>query len=464
MDYDKFKNIVVDIRWSKSKPKSGDDYRSLRIQLDHFVERIVKADSPLKWLPLDDMSEEELAIIANKFLDQVSKNRLFFQGLNYHGIKYNYNELIIENPEREIELERILETFPELKNYKKLKIMDLIGEINIALLDASNKGYQKTAELFLNYIDTIKKEILQEKKLFFCIGLGFTNTGYIEQFISVCDRICFGTLYFFIIANKNVEDKIDALQKIEQKLHSAYETLLKCEAEAKNRCKEHRNVQYGAEIIMSQREGEEIEFHNNAEEIVLYYVQFLNRKAYYEELENIEELLKKEPFILKSQECFASNKVDGLNEFSEGRIIPSFDVKFEECKKIIEFARKRGNFWGSSSDAKSLKITLFEGYLSRVKYQRRTATAIIRNILAGEKPSIQELMFLDMKMLHGDFRENGMSTEYELFSRICEKVRKMYLLAYSAINDEEAYKFVHRTCFEFLYLFGDTNYSGLKLE
>ena len=77
MDYQKIKDIVVKKRWAIKE--SGDKYRSLRIQLDHFVERIEKEDSPLKWLPLENMSEEELADIADRFLDCVSKNRLFFK-------------------------------------------------------------------------------------------------------------------------------------------------------------------------------------------------------------------------------------------------------------------------------------------------------------------------------------------------------------------------------------------------
>ena len=50
MDFDKFIEIVVDSRWKESK--SGDEYRSLRLQLDHFVGHIKEKDSPLQWLSL----------------------------------------------------------------------------------------------------------------------------------------------------------------------------------------------------------------------------------------------------------------------------------------------------------------------------------------------------------------------------------------------------------------------------
>lgn len=89
----------MESRWKDSK--SGDEYRSLRIQLDHFVDHIEEKDSPLQWLPLEDMSEDELAITANQFLDRCAGNRLLFQGLRYQGLKYNYSELLIENPKRD---------------------------------------------------------------------------------------------------------------------------------------------------------------------------------------------------------------------------------------------------------------------------------------------------------------------------------------------------------------------------
>ena len=164
MDFDKFIEIVVDSRWKESK--SGDEYRSLRLQLDHFVGHIKEKDSPLQWLPLEDMNEDELAVIANKFLDRCAENRLLFQGLSYRGLKYNYSELLIENPRRDKELELILNTLPKLKNYNKLKITELIERINIDLVGASYEGYQVTANKLLQYIDAIRAEILDEKNLF----------------------------------------------------------------------------------------------------------------------------------------------------------------------------------------------------------------------------------------------------------------------------------------------------------
>lgn len=104
--------------------------------------------------------------------------------------------------------------------------------------------------------------------MFKCIGLEFTNTDYIEQYITVCDRIGFGALYFFIIDNVNIPDKMSAMCKIEQKLDSAFDSLTARLNDAREQYKKLRDFHE--------------EYHgvpqNKAEDIVLYYVQFLNRK------------------------------------------------------------------------------------------------------------------------------------------------------------------------------------------
>ena len=386
------------------------------------------------------MSEDELADIAGSFLKRSPSNRLLYNALKcYHGIKYNFNELLIDDSDGE-EMEMITETIPDLKNYNELNILDMIENINTDLVCALHYGYNMTINKFLYYIDDIRDKIFKEKNIFLSLGIGFTNTEYIEHFIRVCERICFGTLYFFIIANKNIQDKMDALRKIENKLEGIYNTLTVCEKTSREQYKKCRNFNHEYNGF----------YQNRAEDIMQYYVQYLNRKAFYEEIENIEDILKKEPFISDS---------------SEERVISSLDKKREECKSLIEFSRKNGNYWGSCSDDKAIKIILYEGYISKVKYKRRTAMSIIRNILSEHRLcDKQELMFLDMKMLHGVFREDGMFDEYEVFLKICNMVRKMYLFAYSAIDDKQAYNLIHRTCFEFLYLFSDSKYTGVIIE
>ncbi len=448
------KNLAVDKCWEG--PKTGDEYRSLRIQLDHFVDHINKEDSPLSWLPLENMTEDELSDIAVQFYRRNKSNRLIFSGLAHKGIKYDYLDLLIDISDREKKFRETASIIPELKDYQALKISELLNEINIDLVSAQYEGYQKTANKMLKYDDRIYEAIIEEKDLFKCIGLGYTNTQYIEQYISVCERICFGTMYYFIIANPKITDCKMAMKIVANNVTDMKRVIskeLEKEKEEYSRKAEFHKEYYGLPM-------------NNAENIMMYYVQFLNRQACYEEWEEIFKLLStgiEEPV---NHECLAyKNDQENIDNYIlGGREIHDFQRKKNECLRIIKLARKRDNYWASEDDMQVVKILLREGFIDKIKYRRRTAMTIIRNILAGQEPDRMDLMFLDAKMLRGAFREHGYLEYYNEFVDICTLLRRIFLMPYSTIDDRAAYKLVHRICFDFLYIFGDTEYSKLKFE
>lgn len=464
LNYSKIKENVIKKRWSETKGKYGDDYRNLSKQIDNFIDHIKKADSPLHWLPLEIMTDEEIADIVNTYLDRSDANRLLLNNLDYQGMKYDYSDLIVEDPKREGEQRIILETTPQLKKYQKLNIRELITEINIVLVGAPYEGYMKTAVELLNYIDLIRAEILNEKNLFKSIGLGYVNTEYIEQYITVCERIVDGSLFFLLITNPNISDKIDALLKIEEKLNSAYDTI-----------EEELSVAKEKLIYSRKFEKEYYKFNpNDATNISLFYVQFLERQSYYGEIENIRMLLKDEihnrsdlygvatPLLYEKVDDYSKSELKKY--ICEEVKVSDYDKKYNEILKIIDFSFSNGNMWTSSNNALDVKIAFREFFLSKQKYMRKTSTTMVREILAGITPEPQYLMFLDMKITRGYFREKNMLKEYEIYNRICSRVRCMFLKSYSAINDVEAYRLVHRSCFEFLYLFGDSKYSGVEIE
>ncbi len=454
MDYKKMKNLAVDKCWEGSK--TGDEYRSLRIQLDHFVDHINNEDSPLSWLPLEDMTEEELSDIAVQFYRRNKGNRLLFRGLSYKGIKYDYSDLLIEREDRKREITDLATAIPELKDYHTLKITEIITNINIDLVGARHEGYLRTAKRMLEYSDSILSEILEEKDLFKCIGLGFTNTQYIEQYIKVCERICFGTLYYFIMANPNMKDYKEALSIVEDKVIDMRKTIFEKLEEEKNNY--HRDVRFHLDYYGTAR--------NNSDSIMMYYVQFLNRQAWYGEWNEIFRLLPAKSVAPVKNEYVKyekyQNKIDDY--ILEGDKVHELKRKKDECQKLLVFARNNENFWASGEDAKTVKILIREGFMEKSKYNRRTAMAVIRNILAGQEPDVTELMFLDAKILRGTFREQGYLDGFDKFVEICTLLRDIFLMPYRTINDRAAYKLVNRICYEFLYIFGNTGYSNLKLE
>lgn len=464
MNYDMIKENVIKKRWPENNGRYGDDYRSLSKQIDNFIEHVKKADSPLHWLPLEIMTDEEIADIVNTYLDRSDANRLLLNNLNYRGMKYDYSDLIVEDSKREDEQRIIFEVTPQLKKHQKLNILEVIREIDLALAGAQYKGYMKTAKELLNWVDLIRSEILNEKYLFKCMGLGYMNTEYIEEYITVCEKIVDGVLFSLLISNPNISNKVDALLKIEEKLNNAYGTI-------------EEELSVAKEKFICSRKFEKENYKpelNDAVNISLFYVQFLERQSYYGEIENIIMLLSDEihrcsdlygvaiPLLYEKVDDYS--KTELKKYICEEVKVSDYDKKYNEILKIIDSVFNNKNIWVSSKNALDVKIMFREFFLSKQKYMRKTSTTMVRDILAGITPEPRHLMFLNMKITRGYFREKNMLQEYEIYNRICSRVRNMILKSYSTINDEEAYRLIHRSCFEFLYLFGDSEYSGVKIE
>ncbi|MCM1427099.1 MAG: hypothetical protein NC118_10885 [Eubacterium sp.] len=463
MDFKKIKDIVIRKLWGE-EGKYGDDYRSLSKQIDNFLSYLKKENSPLQWFPLHLMSDQEIADLICTYINRSKENRLLLNNLDHKGVKYNYSDLIVDNPRHKREMKIIVDAEPRLKDYETLKIKELCQNINIDLVGAKNVGYKITANGLLQYIDTIYREIMQEKELFKCIGLRFLNTDYIEQFIMVCERITYGSLFYFIIENDNIHNKLITLQKFTEML-------------AKAEKKIHEEVEVARENYKKDRDFHQ-EYYKaplrNMDEISIYFVQFLERKSLYGEMDIIADILDKASesanMSLKEHYSVTYYKTEEYDEdelkayLCDGIKVPNYETKLREIIEFMNLAFERGNYWASPKNALDLKIAFHEIIRCKEKYQRQTAITIMRNMFNNKNITRQQMMFLDSKMTRGYFREKELMREYDVFIRICKQIRNMFLNCYSAVNDEEAYRLIHRTCFEFLYIFGDPRYSGIEIE
>ena len=159
MDFKKIKDTVIREQWG-DEGRYGDDYRNLSKQVDNFLSYLKKENSPLQWFPLNLMSNQEIADLICTYINRSKENRLLLNNLNHKGMRYNYSDLIVDNPKHKHEMEILIEAEPRLKDFKTLKIKELCENINIDLVGAKNVGYKKTANIFLEYIDTIEFEII----------------------------------------------------------------------------------------------------------------------------------------------------------------------------------------------------------------------------------------------------------------------------------------------------------------
>jgi len=99
------KDMVIYQEWPDDESKSGEEYRSLSKQIDNFLKFMDDKTTPLYWLPIDIMTENEIAQIICSYIKRNKENktnRLLLHNLNYEGIRYNYFHFVAHTPSKEL--------------------------------------------------------------------------------------------------------------------------------------------------------------------------------------------------------------------------------------------------------------------------------------------------------------------------------------------------------------------------
>lgn len=103
-------------------------------------------------------------------------------------------------------------------------------------------------------------------------------------------------------------------------------------------------------------------------------------------------------------------------------------------------------------------IIIREAFVSKQKYERKTAMTVIRKINKfgikdendNHKINSKYLMFLDAKFIRGVFWESNILSEYKSYCDICIAIRELFLLSYELFSEIDAYKWIYIICSELL--------------
>lgn len=432
------KQLTIAQIWNPAEPKSGDAYRGMSLQIDNFINHIKKQDSPLSWMPIEIMSDLEISQVAVAYLKRSEENRLLLDNIEHKGLKYDYSDLIATDLEKERDKESILEITPVLGTFVKLKIKEEIPPMKKVLRNCCRGDFLLTRDYYAKWSTTILANILDEKNLIFCMGIGFTYVDYIGQYISFVESMVIESLMAFIIRNEFVHDKIAALSIIEKKLPALTQMM-------------DERVEKSRSDLIQRREHFRLD-NEYADMISLYYVQFLSRRAKYDEMELIYQTLLEEivsnPALFESPTAppksnLADYKSTELKRLiTEGAPVPQFTQKLYETQQLIEIMRATGNEYYSSQNVLDLKPIFRELFMSNSSYRDNKAMSIARGIIR-HSPNITldaaQAMFLDAKISRGYFRQWNMMQEYAQFTRIISTFRRELLKAYAALDDRCAY-------------------------
>jgi len=270
------------------------------------------------------------------------------------------------------------------------------------------------------------------------MGIGFTYVDYIEQYISFVESLVVESLMTFIIRNSFISDKAAALSIIENKLSALTDMI-------------DERVEKSRRDLIQRRDDFHLD-NEYADMISLYYVQFLSRRAKYDEMELIYQTLLQEvstepklygsPTVPEKNDIADYKNIELKRLITEGTSVPQFSQKLYESQQLIEIMRATGNEYHSSKNVADLKPIFRELFMSNSTHRDNKAMSIARNIIK-HSPNITldaaQAMFLDAKISRGYFRQWNMMQEYAQFTRIISIFRRELLKAYAALDDEYAY-------------------------
>lgn len=390
------------------------------------------------------MSDLEISQVATAYLQRSKENHLILDNIEHRGLKYDYSDLIATDPEKERDKESILEITPVLGTFEKLKIKEEIPLMKKALRNCRRGNFLLTRDHYADWSTTILANILDEKNLIFCMGIGFTYVDYIEQYIYFVENMVIEFLMTFIIRNDFISAKTAALSIIKSKL-SALTGMM---GERVKKSRSH---------LIQRRE----DFHLDdkyVDMISLYYVQFLSRHAKYDEMELIYQTLIQEvsteselfdnPTVPEKDNLADYNNIELKRLITEGTPVPQFSLKLYEAQQLIEIMRTTSNKYHSSQNILDLKPIFRELFMSNSTYRGNKAMSIARNIIK-HSPNITldaaQTMFLDAKISRGYFRQWNMMQKYAQFTRIISAFRKELLKAYAALDDKHAYYIIRNS-------------------
>lgn len=442
MNFQEVKAIVIGEKWSG--PKSGNEYRSLSKQIDNLIHRFEDENLPLQWLPLDIMTEMEVAQFVSVVLDRKGSRELF-NNLKYKGLKSDLDDFVVSNNNEE-EQKWMREEFPTLGNTKVHEVLSKIRcKLRIDYLE-KNANFKQSIAYVMNYSDAIWSELERENGLANMIGLKVHNPDYLEAYADFVDGCISEILIFEILLNDRFNDKKQVLDFIWKHI---------------NRITDDAIIEYAdkRKRVIKQLRDEKKIFIEGIEQFSEFFVSYLKRKSLYEEMDIMYKALQKEMKDFPELFVLTPNEPDDKSAYSDeeikayvllGNHVSSYKQKINETYRLLDLAFASGNKWVSPNSMRDVRVTFRETFISKCPYNKRQAMRIARSILNNEKSNTEEhLLFYDLKMMRGYFCEWGIAEWYGYYIKIIQKVQEQLLLAYNTVDDYVAYRAVNRILYDF---------------
>ena len=470
LDFEKrkkeIKKLIIAEKWPEDEAKVNEEYRSLSKQIDNFLNYLDDKTVPLYWLPINYMSNKEIAKIVCGYLDRKDKhttNHCLRHMLSCDGWKYDYSCFIAPSLRAGTQSEILMDIELLMNEDEHLKIREMKNSIgSIWGAEKSNKDVLRN---IMNEFQDMIISIFNEENYLFPLGVRKINGKYIEEMIDLVSYMARLVIKRLIVFNNKI-DRIKDLRIICCYMDDEVDEM-------------REYVENKKAIFREIREDDANK--ENDDVLSLLFSSYMKRKSLYDEYNKIIQIIEDDfpDFELMPTKDLDINEM--ISDWSEKGIKKYSNIGKKKLRKILhaegmnEFYKKFNiteefiqKYMENGGD-KIYKVDVLQAvfaaiYHSNSKYERKRVSALIQDLLNLKYPRFEpkQWLFLDAKLEQIEFLKLGLKDGFPFYVHIIDTLNRLLLLPYATWNYEEVYRCIYRIGYDFLYLF--LNNEDYKLD
>lgn len=424
---------------------------NIQKQVKRIIDEIISDDGVYKKFPLQMFDENEISKFVY-YIREKSNERQIISNMKKVDVGRSFEEFVVVDERECLVSKQLLKEIPDYEPWNIRR--ELIQNSHMI------KNYSDVPKIILKDLYSVNKAIknalIWEKNIFKCMGLGYTNFYYIEDYIDYVVNELNDILEYWIVNNFNMRNEIK-----EKYLKAIEDELL--ELSEKIDYQVSRTQKNNAEI-KEQLKLKGIDYDFSIEEYTRFFSSYRERENYYNEYINIYKILENEEknnIIFKEIESqYKTEKfkfLDGESEqyvksiITEGTSVDRFKEKLGNTKEVIKLFEVHNISKANEECFQDLKVYFREIYMSKQKYNGRQTKTIIRNYLDESKKNGKvkffekksDYMFLLEKLNRGYCREKDILVYYHKKNMVMTQSYKTILKVYLFYDYEETLEIIY---------------------
>lgn len=439
------KDKIIEIFYPDLKTKSGDVYRGIGIRLEKFLSNFERNAELSRHLPLDIMSDEEIARIVGQYFNRTNENKnnhLILNNLNYKGYRYNYFNLV-SHTQRYEEAKDSLRKEEYPSGFGVLSIQEMAKPIYKRW--ETDESASDKIDYTLFQLKDIVKVILMEHEFYLEKREDITYPIYNEDFMSIIVTVAKSIIYKMIILNDNVKDKKGKLEFIYESLAESENYVKECVVRLQESYKKRRLDERGSEEDCG------------ADVISMCFALYMQRKSLCDERMKILSALKNNPpnIELMKLEKLNSKKIKDyssqkLRKMFHAENVNRFAEKLDMVRKFIRCIESNED---KIDDIQIIQVVFTAIYHGEKSWQKNQMSTLVKKRILGEEISIPHRLFIEMKLNQMRFLQWGVDKEFYVFMEIIDRLRRILFMTYDAWDYVDALKLLYKVEEQFLNVF-----------